>query len=324
MGFRCSLLGHTFDESDVNRSREVRGDEVVTVVETIERCSRCGDERVVAENKEVVSVVNAEDVDLDEEEMAAVATGEAAPPAEGTDDADGADGTVPDEPTPGDADATDVDATPDGEEGDGDPADLSSADDPGAMDEEYEPPDDPAEEDVEFITETDGSLGGGDDVNVDVDPGDVPEGGIGGMAARSGAYGDDGGTDEDPDADTGPDPEPEREPDDAEILGESGSSERAPGQWPDDPDATDEPWEPGPLDGEEESDSGDSEDVTEEPDPGSSPAQPAPKVGPDRRSGSADRLRCPSCGHTVETASSFRAGDACPECREDYLEPLDE
>ena len=69
MGLRCSILGHTFDETEVRRDRRERGsgNEVVTVVSQVERCSRCGTERVVSENKEVVSVVDADEVGLDEE-----------------------------------------------------------------------------------------------------------------------------------------------------------------------------------------------------------------------------------------------------------------
>ena len=83
MGLRCSILGHTFDETEVRRDRRERGsgNEVVTVVSQVERCSRCGTERVVSENKEVVSVVDAAEVGLDEEGEGDATTGEAEPPA---------------------------------------------------------------------------------------------------------------------------------------------------------------------------------------------------------------------------------------------------
>lgn len=60
MGLWCSLLGHTFDETDVEEEREDRGSEVVTVIRELERCSRCDAERIVSENKEVTSVVDSE------------------------------------------------------------------------------------------------------------------------------------------------------------------------------------------------------------------------------------------------------------------------
>lgn len=66
MGLRCSLLGHSYGETTVEREREERGSEVVTVVREVESCQRCEETRVVSENKEVTSVVDAEDVGLDE------------------------------------------------------------------------------------------------------------------------------------------------------------------------------------------------------------------------------------------------------------------
>lgn len=66
MGLKCSLLGHSFGEATVEREREERGSEVVTIVREREECSRCGEERVVSENKEVTSVVEPEEVGLDD------------------------------------------------------------------------------------------------------------------------------------------------------------------------------------------------------------------------------------------------------------------
>jgi hypothetical protein len=66
MGLKCSLLGHSFDETDVEREREERGSEVVTVVNEVERCSRCGETRVISTNKEVTSIVEPDDVELDD------------------------------------------------------------------------------------------------------------------------------------------------------------------------------------------------------------------------------------------------------------------
>ena len=63
MGLTCSLLGHAFDETDVDRDRSEQGSEVVTVVRELEVCSRCGETRVVSENKEVTSIVEPDDGD---------------------------------------------------------------------------------------------------------------------------------------------------------------------------------------------------------------------------------------------------------------------
>ena len=66
MGLKCSLLGHSFEPADFEREREEQGSEVVTVVREIERCVRCGEERVVSESTEVTAVVDEEKVGLDD------------------------------------------------------------------------------------------------------------------------------------------------------------------------------------------------------------------------------------------------------------------
>lgn len=53
MGLRCSLLGHAFGDAVTERDRETRGAEVLITVRELERCERCGAERVIAENMEV-------------------------------------------------------------------------------------------------------------------------------------------------------------------------------------------------------------------------------------------------------------------------------
>jgi hypothetical protein len=55
MGLRC-LLGHEYANREVERDREERGDEVVVTYRTVETCDRCGERRIVSENKEVRSV----------------------------------------------------------------------------------------------------------------------------------------------------------------------------------------------------------------------------------------------------------------------------
>ena len=305
MGLRCSLFGHTFSETDTRRDREVRGDEVVTVVKTVERCSSCGADRVVSENKEVVSVVDADDVD------AAEAAAESEQTAE--DETEATEQTDSTEPTDtaenGGAVHAEDGTDPDAESG-ADATDEAAGEDKTAPD--LDPDADPEDEDVEFITETDGSLGGADEVDVDPDE-EAPEGGIGGMAARSGAYGE---TDEAGGSDPVPDTGEEATDEDAEILGQDDQprGERAPGQWPDDPDATDDPWEPGELGGGPGTEPEPNEEVPEP-----APVEPSPAPGGSSE-GASESLHCPACGHTVSTEGSYRAGDACPECHADYLE----
>jgi len=322
MGLRCSILGHTFDETEVRRDRRERGsgNEVVTVVSQVERCSRCGTERVVSENKEVVSVVDADEVGLDE----GTVEGERAPGAAGStrDESRGSEhpegGLGDDADRPGgrpEGEASGAGADPGSEPGtDSGRSSVESDAGSSPSDEPAGAPGgvpgsggsaDPADEDVEFITETEGSLGGGEDVAGDAD---VPaeagdgEGGIGGMADRSGAY-DGSGSDNRPGE---PDPDGAAG-EDAEIL-DAPEAERAPGQWPDGPEG-EEPWEPDPLEEGSESPS----EPTADPAPDVEPVAEPSFTVPD------GSLKCPTCGHEVSADSSFRAGDACPECQ-GYLE----
>lgn len=114
MGLKCTLLGHSFDETDVEREREERGSEVVTIVQEVERCSRCGTTRVVSENKEVTSIVDPDEVGVDEEPTERTAPGNA------TADAGG-----------------------------------SSGYESGSDLDEFEPTDDPEEEDAEILSDDD-------------------------------------------------------------------------------------------------------------------------------------------------------------------------
>jgi hypothetical protein len=66
MSLWCSLLGHRFEGPEVEREREERGEEVVTVSREVETCGRCGERRVVSENTEVRTVDPAPD-DLEDE-----------------------------------------------------------------------------------------------------------------------------------------------------------------------------------------------------------------------------------------------------------------
>lgn len=55
MGLRC-LLGHDFDQPQVERERDVDGDEVVVTVREVKTCRRCGERQVVSESKEVTTL----------------------------------------------------------------------------------------------------------------------------------------------------------------------------------------------------------------------------------------------------------------------------
>lgn len=56
MSLKCSVLGHRFGETTVERDREEEGSEVVITITEFENCTRCGETRVVSENKEVTTM----------------------------------------------------------------------------------------------------------------------------------------------------------------------------------------------------------------------------------------------------------------------------
>lgn len=56
MGLKCSVLGHKYGDATVERDREEQGSEVVITIREIETCSRCDEERIVSENKEVTTL----------------------------------------------------------------------------------------------------------------------------------------------------------------------------------------------------------------------------------------------------------------------------
>ncbi|PSQ05138.1 hypothetical protein BRC92_03070 [Halobacteriales archaeon QS_4_69_31] len=61
MSIKCSLLGHDFGETAVEREREEDGSEVVITITELETCTRCGETRVVSENKEVTTMETPDD-----------------------------------------------------------------------------------------------------------------------------------------------------------------------------------------------------------------------------------------------------------------------
>lgn len=139
MGLTCSLLGHAFEDTDVERDREEQGSEVVTIVREVETCRRCGETRTISENKEVTAIVEPDDVGTDTDGSGALGS-----MAEAADDPP-TDESTTDHPT---ADHPKVDA------------------DDAATDPEFEPPDDPAEEDAEILE---------DDRETPREPGQWPE-----------------------------------------------------------------------------------------------------------------------------------------------------
>lgn len=191
MGLKCSLLGHSFGETDVEREREERGSEVVTIVKEVERCSRCGEVRVLSENKEVTSIVEPDDVGLDADSEASGSSTALGNVAAGADDAGNSgfeSGSDLDEfESPGDPDEEDAEILQDDrpsdrrpgqwpdDEDDWDPGRLTRPDGPGenvvedaATDPEEQVEEPPAERpptDPEPTADT-----GGDFIDAEADP----------------------------------------------------------------------------------------------------------------------------------------------------------
>lgn len=274
MGLRCSLLGHTFDEQAVAREREDRGSEVLTVIREIERCSRCGAERVVSESTEITSVADAEEVGADQEPTRQTggdrpASGPGGPGGSGT--AGGAGGT--------------------GGAGTGG---HNAGSGPGVTDEMFEPPGDPAEEDAEIL-----------DDGEERAPGEWPDD----------AAGED--ADESPDADepTGSSTSDVRSQGGGEIIDADGTTGGTPDASPDASTDTSGDVSADVSADAGEADAADAEDETREYEEESAFEPMGSSVTVPE-----GHYECPDCGHTEGAESSFRDGDACPNCREGYLE----
>jgi len=200
MGLKCSVLGHTYGEATVEREREEQGSEVVITILKRESCERCGETRIVSENKEVTSIETPSDIagdmlDDDDDE------GDAGSSDESADDAEPVDTESTVEPVDPDADDAEI---------------LDPDDDSGAeidVDSELEDPStdvDISDADGEAETspeEDDGLIIDADEEvqrpDSDREPGQWPE--------EAGDDDDDWAPETDTsagDADTSPDPEP--------------------------------------------------------------------------------------------------------------------
>lgn len=87
MSLRCSLLGHTYGEAEIEREREEQGSEVVVTVREFEECERCGNRSTISENKEVTAI-GAPDLERAESEVVDEA-------GDGSVDFDAGDATAP-------------------------------------------------------------------------------------------------------------------------------------------------------------------------------------------------------------------------------------
>jgi len=287
MGVRCTMLGHKYGDSEIEREREERGDEAIVTIREVRTCARCGDRSVVSENKEVSSVEPAvEDVTP------------AADPADAGSGAAGADPTAQ-EPSGAEAagpDAADLDAA---DSGAADPEAAASS----AVDDTADAPEAP-----ERDPETDDGVILEDD---DEDP--EPE--ERGHGEWPDAEEDHGSAEADPVAaagEQGPADWPDAEGDDEGVDASTPEADAPDVEYPlqsEDGTATDDR----PAGGE----SGQSPDDSafERAGEASSPAAP---------STAGTELVCPSCGyHDPSRDGSLRGGDICPECKQGYLSVRD-
>ena len=278
MGLQCSILGHAFESAGVERESEEEGDEVVTTEREIERCRRCGTERVVSESTEVTAVVDGEAVGLEGDGASGGSEAEAAPAPESEPDSES------------DTETEDA-VAPGSDAGAGFDADIGPppGDDPigDAVDEMVDRSDDAAElidDDAEDDADATGPEPGIGDADEPPSGGEVIES----ETARPAEEPLGGGSAED---------EP-RDPDveDAEILTDEPDPDREPGEWPDDLD-----------EGET-----DTERVVETDAPLDDPDD-----GEESLSGITvpeGEIVCPECGFRIEAESGYREGDSCPEC----------
>ena len=188
MGLKCSVIGHKYGETAVERDREEQGSEVVITIREEETCERCGKTRVVSENKEVTSIETPSDIAgdmIDEEtddgtEQAATAE---EPESGAGEESDGVEDIEADESAAGgtgsaveqvDPDADDAEiidaeepaetaATESGDDELDDPSTVADAEEP-------EPATDPEEDDGVIIDADDEGA-----ADTDRDPGQWPE-----------------------------------------------------------------------------------------------------------------------------------------------------
>lgn len=92
MSYKCAVFGHKYGEAEVDHERQEDGEEVIITVRETEACKRCGETRIVSENKEVTRMETAADIVADdlEDDEASTRTDEPMQATDGTSgDSDG-------------------------------------------------------------------------------------------------------------------------------------------------------------------------------------------------------------------------------------------
>jgi hypothetical protein len=325
MGLRC-LLGHDFDDPELQREREEQGDEVVVTVREEKTCTRCGYTKTVSENKEVTSIEQLAETaaggSATSDESEAAATADADKPAATAGQTAATDDTGSDTPTDtettsepttagADGSAEDAEILDDGEEGSSEPTPTTAdatEESPTAETDDTEPQ--AADDDGIILSAPDDE---GDETadNAAMDepaeteaearePGewDWPEHETDPETSTQG-WPEQSGDDEGYDAETPPDEQPD------EVSFSGGFT----------PEAT-----AGTAGGQTGVSIQAGEEVIEEPaDAELTKAGEASLYEP-----TVDDINtefyCPECGFTRHAGeSSMRAGDICPECQRGYI-----
>ncbi|MGQ3411384.1 DUF7093 family protein [Natrinema sp. LN54] len=350
MVLRCSLLGHDFGESEVEREREERGSEVVVTVQEYEECVRCGERSVISENTEVTSLTAGTDAgdslpdEPETEPPESTADTDAAPAGEtdadaGFIDADADDGIdlsdgddaefIDADDTASDADETDAprpEPSPDAAD-----ADMPAADADTDADEDADDIDLPTDENGDPVTD-DGEILEDDEASPDRDRdrdhGEWPDSSDVGPpvgAESTPADWPDDAADTDSEAEPAggaADPDPAEIDDDAVVLDDDGptstvgaSGDGAAAATTDARSVTAEPPTDDRSDADPaaDADSGTGiERATSAPTPAESGGAPADDVPTE--------FYCPRCDYVAAgDRGSLRTGDICPDCRKGYL-----
>ncbi|SEA35045.1 hypothetical protein SAMN04488065_2765 [Haloplanus vescus] len=295
MGLRC-LLGHEYANREVEREREERGNEVVVTYRTVETCDRCGERRVVSENKEVRPVRNPEDE--------TVTTGLGGSVTPDPDEATADEPSTPDAPESGAADRTpETTATPDEPAASGSTPDESTASEPTADEPTTDDPDggiildDDGEEDT-LGDRGRGEWPGAEEEEAEEEPDDSTDAVDDGATVVTGeGWPDHDGEDEGFDA----------EPNDGETM----DVEFGGGLTPEERAET-----------TEEAASEEDESATTAATGSAAGKQFVAAEGVERVDADEGETEffCPNCDYArVAGGSSMRAGDICPDCHKGYI-----
>ncbi|SIR97578.1 DUF7093 family protein [Natronorubrum thiooxidans] len=345
MVLRCSLLGHDYGETDVEREREERGSEVVVTVQEYEECVRCGERNVISENTEITSLSIQTDADSrptkeePEPETTATADTEAVETPPETAVETGVDTEVVNGgDNEDDAEFIDAEAEDDAvefvhDETEADPADPAStstvADAPANGDNDGF--DVPTDEHGEPVTDDGEILEDDDEPEPDRDrehgewPASEDVGPPVGAEAEPAGWPDDESERDESDPVT--DAETERKDadvtDDAVVLEDDGdgTTDGVMGESTAAADARTVTTEPPATDTKQDA------DAESQPDAGAGTgieragSAPAPgESGGTPREGVPTEFYCPQCGYVAAgDRGSLRTGDICPDCRKGYL-----